>query len=430
MRAWLLLAAALASCGDNARGSGQFEVVGHADLGARGMNAALAVVGSTVYVGSRIDNQPILIVDVADPAQPTVVGEIPGAVGMSSRELRVVPDRNLLIELHMRCAPDLHGCSPTGGEPEGLQLYDITDRRAPKKTFFYGISGTRLQPRSPHEFYLWRDDARVIAFVTAPPAGPALEIVDLLGTGAGPVKLATYDPRAEGLESAGIDNLLHSVSVSDDATQLFLSHQQGGLVVASMDGTHVALTTPPQQALYWGGPIGPHSAVKVPERDLLIVTEEVYPMPYGTGCPWGPLRIVDIADPTAPAVLSTLGLPENAGSSCANTPLLTTFTSHNATAERNIALVTWYAGGLQAVDIEDPALPYFLAELRPEPLPSVAHEDPYLGAVPVEMWSYPIIQDGLIYVVDVRNGLYILRYHGAHEQEILDEDFLEGNSNL
>ena len=108
MRAWLFLAA-LAGCGDNARGSGQFEVVGHADLGARGMNAALAVVGSTVYVGSRIDNQPILIVDVADPAQPTVVGEIPGAVGMSSRELRVVPDRNLLIELHMRCAPDLHG---------------------------------------------------------------------------------------------------------------------------------------------------------------------------------------------------------------------------------------------------------------------------------------------------------------------------------
>jgi hypothetical protein len=46
------------------------------------------------------------------------------------------------------------------------------------------------------------------------------------------------------------------------------------------------------------------------------------------------------------------------------------------------------------------------------------------------MWSYPIIKDGLIYVVDVRNGLYILNYHGPFEQEVAAIHFLEGNSNL
>jgi len=46
------------------------------------------------------------------------------------------------------------------------------------------------------------------------------------------------------------------------------------------------------------------------------------------------------------------------------------------------------------------------------------------------MWSYPIIKDGLIYVVDVRNGLYVLRYTGVGEQTIATEEFLEGNSNL
>ena len=46
------------------------------------------------------------------------------------------------------------------------------------------------------------------------------------------------------------------------------------------------------------------------------------------------------------------------------------------------------------------------------------------------MWSYPIIKDGLIYVVDVRNGLYVLRYTGAHAQELSQIKFLEGNSNL
>jgi hypothetical protein len=46
------------------------------------------------------------------------------------------------------------------------------------------------------------------------------------------------------------------------------------------------------------------------------------------------------------------------------------------------------------------------------------------------MWSYPIIRDGLIYVIDVRNGLYVLRYTGPRQDEIANIDFLEGNSNL
>ncbi len=46
------------------------------------------------------------------------------------------------------------------------------------------------------------------------------------------------------------------------------------------------------------------------------------------------------------------------------------------------------------------------------------------------MWSFPIIRNGLIYVVDIRNGLYVLRYNGPHADEVADISFLEGNSNL
>jgi hypothetical protein len=46
------------------------------------------------------------------------------------------------------------------------------------------------------------------------------------------------------------------------------------------------------------------------------------------------------------------------------------------------------------------------------------------------MWSFPIIHNGLIYVVDIRNGLYVLRYTGAHADEVNAITFLEGNSNL
>jgi len=34
-----------------------------------------------------------------------------------------------------------------------------------------------------------------------------------------------------------------------------------------------------------------------------------------------------------------------------------------------------------------------------------------------------------IYIVDLRNGLYILRYHGPHAAEVADVRFLDGNSN-
>jgi hypothetical protein len=47
----------------------------------------------------------------------------------------------------------------------------------------------------------------------------------------------------------------------------------------------------------------------------------------------------------------------------------------------------------------------------------------------VVMWSYVIIQDGLIYVVDLRNGLYVLKYRGAFEKEVRRIRFLDGNSN-
>ena len=72
----------------------------------------------------------------------------------------------------------------------------------------------------------------------------------------------------------------------------------------------------------------------------------------------------------------------------------------------------------------------------PEPLDEVLLEDPRLASDPdtglnekVVMWSYPFIEDGLIYVVDLRNGLYILRYDGRLEDEVNDVTFLEGNSN-
>jgi len=443
---WLL---ALAGCGDNLPATGSFAIVGHSDLGARGMNAALAIADDTAYVGSRVDGKGVAIVDISDPSAPAVVGELglpsEAQPGMSSRELRAIPELNLLIVLNLVCSQDLHGCSGVTGS-ENLSFYDITARRAPRLvgTFIPLSSNFRIH-RSPHEFFVWRDPVdhtRVLVYLTTPGGAPQFEIIDVSAP-AFPKSIAQWDAVQDGGLSTGggQNNMLHSVSASDDGNTAYFSHQLGGLVAVDLtdfvvvvdpplDSPKIKMITPPANALLWpNAAMGPHSAVKVPDRDLLVVTEEVYDSPFGTGCPWGHLHTVDITDPSTPALVGEFKLPENS-MGCSGVGATTVYTSHNATVLHDLALVTWYSGGLQAIDISDPAAPFQLAELRPDPIPSVALEDPGVGGKPVSMWSYPIIKDGLIYVVDIRNGLYILSYHGRWGEEVSERKFLEGNSNL
>jgi hypothetical protein len=94
--------------------------------------------------------------------------------------------------------------------------------------------------------------------------------------------------------------------------------------------------------------------------------------------------------------------------------------------------VTWHSGGLQAINIRSPRMMTQAGWYSPVPLETVANEDPALsmGTNKVVMWSFPVIKDGLIYVIDLRNGLYILRYTGARADEVAAISFLEGNSNL
>jgi hypothetical protein len=188
----------------------------------------------------------------------------------------------------------------------------------------------------------------------------------------------------------------------------------------------------------WTGP-GAHSAVKLWGRDWAWVSDEVYGSATGAGhgCPWGWTRMVDISDPAAPQVEADYREPENDPSTCATwNPPRTSYSAHNPTLTPHVAFSTWHSGGLQAVSVANPRRPYQLAEFLPKPLRSVGLEDPRLSSDPdtgrnekVVMWSYVVIQDGLLYVVDLRNGLYVLKYRGAFEGEVKQIRYLDGNSN-
>ena len=188
----------------------------------------------------------------------------------------------------------------------------------------------------------------------------------------------------------------------------------------------------------WPGP-GAHSAVKLWGSNWTWVSDEVYGSFTGTGhgCPWGWARMVDASKPQTPTVRTEYREPENDPSSCASwNPPKTSYSAHNPTLTPHVAFSTWHSGGVQAVNVANPGRPYQLAEFTPKPLPNVMLEDPRLSSDPdtgrnekVVMWSYAIVKDGLIYVVDLRNGLYVLKYTGAFSDEVKQVRYLDGNSN-
>jgi hypothetical protein len=293
--------------------------------------------------------------------------------------------------------------------------------------------------------FLWRDPmdrSRMLLYVSTPGGPPALQVLDVSDPENVSV-VTTWDAQIDGgLRESRFASYLHSVSVSDEGSVAYLSYQAAGFF--AVDTSELASSTakptvrtltpiaarvdyvPPE-------PAGTHSAVALPGRAAVLLTDEIYPPPVGTGCPWGWMRLVDFADPISPTIASEYRLPENDPDHCPDAkggPAATTFTAHNPTVSAHLAFVTWHAGGLQVVDTTRITSPRRLAAYVPDPLPAVALEDPMFEGNPVSMWSYPVIRKGLIYVVDVRNGLYILRYHGPYEDEIAAASLLEGNSNV
>jgi len=448
--------------------AGSFELVGHSPLNNRGMNAALAVWGDHAYVGNRSDasqspNAGVMVVDISDPSGPEVVGQIgapnEGMPGGSSRELRILPEQGLLMVLSHACSELLHHClspSLSGASyfRSVIRFYDIRGEKAAAPELVSTYQPSRNAPQQPHEFFVWSDPerpGRVLMYQTTPTTTSAdaetvrenLIVTDISNArdGAFP-EIAKWSPR---IDNPDRDDRLHSLTLSADGRRAYLAYLGGGFLVADTSdfaeakpNPEVRLVTPVEDRVFWTDP-GAHSSAKVPGKPYALVTDEVYGNIPGLlsahGCPWGWVRMVDVRDEAKPRVAAEYKLPVNEESSCENVPPdrhhASSFSAHNPTVSGDLALVTWHGAGLQAIDISKPSRPEPAAQYVPEPLPFVQTEDPMLstGRDKVVMWSFPIVQDGLIYVIDVRNGLYVLRYRGPHQRELARVKFLDGNSN-
>jgi hypothetical protein len=455
--------------------AGTFTQVGHNPLFGRGMNAALAVFDKHVYIGSRTDATPghanpgILVVDASDPAKPEVVNEILGeqaAIGQTSRELRVWPQQKLLMVMNFECSALIHRCTSdadvAGSSINAIRFYDLEDPANPT------LVSTYTTPRTPHEMHLWLDPerpGRALLYYSTPTSSltqPNMIVADISRAREGIfTELARFNANSafSGQDRRDVDVRLHSMATTADGERTHVAYLGGGYLLLdtadfadALPDPEFRLLTPVENRVSWGNP-GAHSAVEIPDRpDLALATDEVYGKFGGVlaehGCPWGWTRILDISDLDAPKVLSEYKLAENNEEFCEQqdderTENFTSFSAHNPTVvSSDLALVTWHGKGLQAIDLRNPAEPVSAGEFIPEnPLATVRTEDPALGGGNVDnigggtrdkviMWSFPVIVDGLIYVVDLRNGLYILEYDGPLDDAVDGRAFAEGNSNV
>jgi hypothetical protein len=448
-----------------------FVQVGHSALFHRGMNAAPAIYKHYVYIGSRTDGRDrhphpgVLVVDVKDPAKPKIVYEIgppdEGNPGETSRELRVWAQQKLLIVMNFGCSAVLHDCASSadviGSLNPNFKFYDLSGAHAahPK------LIATYTPSRTPHEMYLWLDHKnrnRALLYFTTPTSSdirPNLIVTDISQARQGKFpEIVTWNANPEFSDDAknNRDVRLHSIGVSNDGKRTYLAYLGGGFEVldtsdlaAGVAKPELTLITPPANSPFWTNQTV-HSAVKVPGRNLVVTTDEVYgdmldPLTEPaneSGCPWGWVHLISIKDPAHPKVLGQYRIEENHLRYCnygegqdKDNTTFTSYASHNPTLFRNVAIVTWHSGGLQAIDITNPAHPVRAGFYLPKPLETVATEDPALsgGNNKVVAWSYPIVSKGLIYYVDVRNGLYIVKYTGRGHRKIDHTVFREGNSN-
>lgn len=449
--------------------SKNFTEVGHNPLFARGSNAAPAIYKNYLYVGNRTDGSAghehagVLVVSIKNPRSPKIVGEIgpphEGTPSQTSRELRVWPEKKLLIVMNFRCSTLIHSCVP-GEDIWDFKFYDLsgTNKRHPK------LIATYVSSFKPHEMFLWDDPeqaGRALLYISVPHNSetpdddtPNLLVTDISKARRGEFEeIATFTANPlytpEDIETK--DVALHSMGLNAEGTRTYLAYLGGGFLILDSSDLAKAVTDPKLELLtpVTNSPTWPnqtvHSAVKIPGRDFVVTTDEIYGDLLDDfafedhGCPWGWVHIIDVSNEDSPQIVGEYKIEENTEDYCAGpegqdpaNTVFTSFSAHNPTVLENLGITTWHSGGLQAFDLTDPTAPVQTGFFSPDPLPDVDTEDVALGQGlnKVIMWSYPIIKDGLIYVIDVRNGLYVLRYTGPGRSQMDAVEFFEGNSNL
>lgn len=363
--------------------SKKIKLVGRTDLPGGG---SVVVENGYAYVGHIDPPLGTSIIDVRDPKHPKVIAQLEVPEGIHSHKVRVSGDVMLVNYERFK----------TKKEPQGgLKVFDISNRTKPRESAFF-----KAAAKGVHRFTF---DGRYAYFspVMEGYVGNIVMILDLKNPSR-PEEVGRWWMEGQWIGGGekpiweGTDHRCHHPIRRGD--RLYVSYWHGGFVILDISDmskprmvSHLDWSPPYPCPTHTTLPM----ANKIMGRDIMIVTDEevgekLFPTPFAF------LWVVDITEETRPIPISTFMVPHDGDSFPGNR-----FGAHQPAEQvyDNILYVTWFAGGLRALDFSNPYQPKEAGTYIPLP-----------GKGQKTVQSNDVFRrdDGMLFLIDRLDGLEIL----------------------
>ncbi|BES84156.1 hypothetical protein PEC302107_26010 [Pectobacterium araliae] len=405
--------------------SRNMRLIGHSDQGGRPDGVQVMVHRGYAYIGHMV-SQGVSIVDVRDAKNPKPAGFIAAPPGTWNIHLQTHDDLLLVVNArdlfadasfaeekvyYTRSVADTVSTKQQGKSwSAGLRIFDISTPDKPREISFLPLDGIGIHR-------IWYVGGRW-AYVSALLDGYSDYIfltIDLADPQHPEVAGRYWLP---GMHTAGGETAswpdgkryaLHHAIISGDTA--YGSWRDGGLTLLDVsDRTNPQLISHRNWSPPFGG--GTHTALPLPDRDLLIVLDEAVldNQEDGEKLIW----VFDIREPSNPVSIATFPQPKEADYVKKGAH----FGPHNLHENRpgsfissSLIFATYQNAGVRAYDISNPYQPKETGALVPAAPARMV--DKRLGRPQIiQSCDVFVDADGIIYSTDYNAGLSIIEYRG------------------
>ncbi|GKV90880.1 MULTISPECIES: LVIVD repeat-containing protein [Pectobacterium] len=405
--------------------SRNMRLIGHSDQGGRPDGVQVMVHRGYAYIGHMV-SQGVSIVDVRDAKNPKPAGFIAAPPGTWNIHLQTHDDLLLVVN-----ARDLFADASFAEEKvyytrsvadtvstkqqdkswsAGLRIFDISTPDKPREISFLPLDGIGIHR-------IWYVGGRW-AYVSALLDGYSDYIfltIDLADPQRPEVAGRYWLP---GMHTAGGETAswpegkryaLHHAIISGDTA--YGSWRDGGLTLLDVsDRTNPQLISHRNWSPPFGG--GTHTALPLPDRDLLIVLDEAVldNQEDGEKLIW----VFDIREPSHPVSIATFPQPKEADYVKKGAH----FGPHNLHENRpgsfissSLIFATYQNAGVRAYDISNPYQPKETGALVPAAPDRMVDKRPGRPQI-IQSCDVFVDANGIIYSTDYNAGLSIIEYRG------------------
>lgn len=365
-----------------------FHLIGHSDLGGHGDGMQVMPHGDTLYVGHfGPSGKGTSILDISDPTSPRLVDQWDAPPGSHTHKVQVAD--GLLLVNHELFRSE-------GPAPVGMAVYELADPRRPERIGFFDTGG-----RGIHRIVYEGGDR---AYVSATPPGYTGRIwmvVDLSDP-TEPTEVGRWwwpGMWTDGGETPDWPDdearNVHHAMVHDD--RAYVGLWDGGMVVLDVSDISKPATI---SRLAWEEGGHTHTSLPLPDRDLVVVTDEAFGDAPDDDRHM--VRVVDVSEETAPFVRSICPVPDGDfydrglrfGAHCLHENRPGSYRS------QELVFVTYFSAGLRVYDVSDADQPREIAHWIPECPP---------GQAASQINDVFVATDHTVYATDrINGGVYVL----------------------